>query len=115
VSCAAAIAALPPPTAPPAEPVGAGESEATPLTMSAPSNACFGWEVQRKASLMRTFSSGLRDVERAAMITPGQDPPMVASAALSRRSPIALRPRRRERSSTPARSTRPASICPTGA
>jgi hypothetical protein len=41
--------------------VGAGEPEATPLTVSAPSNACFGWEVQRKAGLMRTFRSGLRD------------------------------------------------------
>jgi hypothetical protein len=55
VSCAAAIAALPPPTAPPAGPVGAGEPEATPFTVSAPSNACFGPEVQRKAGLMRTF------------------------------------------------------------
>ena len=58
MSGAAAIAALPPPTAPPAGPVGAREPEASPLTVSTCSNACLGQEVQRKAGLMRTFRSG---------------------------------------------------------
>ena len=58
MSGAAAIAALPPPTAPPAGPVGAREPEASPLTVSTCSNACLGQEVQRKAGLMRTFRNG---------------------------------------------------------
>ena len=66
MSGAAVIAALPPPTAPPAGPVGAGEPEATPLTVSPDSNACFGWEVQRKAGLIRTFCNTLCDAQRRA-------------------------------------------------
>ena len=66
MSGAAAIAALPPATAPPAGPIGAREPEASPLTVSTCSNACLGQEVQRKAGLMRTFCSGgaILDVER---------------------------------------------------
>jgi hypothetical protein len=79
VSGAAAIAALPPPTAPPAGPVGAGEPEATPLTVSPDSNACFGWEVQRKAGLMHHSATAcaMLDVERAARRTPGARSPSV--------------------------------------
>jgi len=57
-SCAAVIAALPPPTAPPVEPVGAGDPEATPLTVSPDSNASFSRAVQRKAELMPMFPEG---------------------------------------------------------
>jgi hypothetical protein len=48
------------PQPPPAGPVGAREPEASPLTVSTCSNACFGQEVQRKAGLRRTFCSSLR-------------------------------------------------------
>ena len=92
MSGAAAIAALPPPTAPPAGPVGAREPEASPLTVSTCSNACLGQEVQRKARLMRTFCSGgaIRRVVRA---VGGQSD----STLPSWRSLKALRPQRRER------------------
>ncbi len=46
MSCAAAIAALPPLEAPPARRSGSGWAEGGPLCLTATMDACFGQEVQ---------------------------------------------------------------------